>query len=548
MYDQPTVPEPQHVPLGVGEDVDEGMGPLWPRVTGSPTAKRGGSPSAANLSRRMFMGKSLAAIAAIGSAGVASAAGGIALEQWLQHGGWNSLFHGPMASSSQIGHLLRRAGFGATSSELQMYSRLGFNGAVDRLLNYSQVPDDDLENRLKTLNLNLNSPADQQRWWLLRMAWTQRPLLEKMTLFWHGVLTSSFRKVGGKNNYMRMIIQNQFLRGHAFDTFDNILLGITGDPAMLFYLDLTKSRKNAPNENYARELMELFTLGLGHYTQQDVYEGATALTGWHVKGLSSHYNPLDHNNLTKRYLGHTGNLDYKDVVHILTNHPATPWFISRKLFTFFVYENPSTDDLKPLVDTYVESGHNMGAVMRTLLLSPQFSSTKAYRSRLKSPVEFTVGAYRSMNVGGDGTGLPTITTLMGQTLFDPPNVAGWPGDKVSAFWLNSGTWMTRLNYIDLLLVRGTLARNGSTPLVDLQGIVNTNQVDSPEHFVDYFSSFLHDGNIESDRRTQLLDYFTASGSNGRGGQITLTNGKSYPLNRVRGTLYLMMASPEYQLN
>ena len=548
MYDQPTVPEPQQVPLGAGEDVDEGMGPLWPPATGSPTAKRGGSPSAANLSRRMFMGKSLAAIAAIGSAGVASAAGGIALEQWLQHGGWNSLFHGPMASSSQTGHLLRRAGFGATSSELQMYSGLGFNEAVDRLLNYSRVPDDDLENRLKTLNLNLNSPADQQRWWLLRMAWTQRPLLEKMTLFWHGVLTSSFRKVGGKNNYMRMIIQNQFLRGHAFDTFDNILLGITGDPAMLFYLDLTKSRKNAPNENYARELMELFTLGLGHYTQQDVYEGAAALTGWHVKGLSSHYNPLDHNNLTKHYLGHTGNLDYKDVVHILTNHPATPWFISRKLFTFFVYENPSTDDLKPLVDTYVESGHNMGAVMRTLLLSPQFSSTKAYRSRLKSPVEFTVGAYRAMNIGGDGTGLPTITTLMGQTLFDPPNVAGWPGDKVSAFWLNSGTWMTRLNYIDLLLVGGTLARNGSTPLVDLQGIVNTNQVDSPERFVDYFSSFLHDGNIESDRRTQLLDYFTASGSNGRGGQITLTNGKSYPLNRVRGTLYLMMATPEYQLN
>ena len=540
MYDQPTVPEPQQVPLG--------MGPLGPPVTEFPTAMRGGPSPTANLSRRMFMGKSLAAIAAIGSAGVVSAASGIALEQWLQHGGWNSLFHGPVASNTQIGHLLRRAGFGATSSELQMFSGLGFNGAVDRLLNYSQVPDDNLENRLKTLNLNLNSSADQRRWWLLRMAWTQRPLLEKMTLFWHGVLTSSFRKVGGKKNYMRMIIQNQFLRGHAFDTFDNILLGITGDPAMLFYLDLTKSRKNAPNENYARESMELFTLGLGHYTQQDVYEGAAALTGWHVKGLSSHYNPLDHNNLTKRYLGHTGNLDYKDVVHILTNHPATPWFISRKLFTFFVYENPSTDDLKPLVDTYVESGHNMGAVMRTLLLSPQFSSTKAYRSRLKSPVEFTVGAYRAMNIGGDGTGLPTITTLMGQTLFDPPNVAGWPGDKVSAFWLNSGTWMTRLNYIDLLLARGTLARNGSTLLVDLQGIVNTNQVDSPEHFVDYFSSFLHDGNIESDRRTQLLDYFTASGSNGRGGQITLTNGKSYPLNRVRGTLYLMMASPEYQLN
>ena len=150
------------------------------------------------------------------------------------------------------------------------------------------------------------------------MAWTQRPLLEKMTLFWHGVLTSSFRKVGGKNGYMRMINQNNFLRDHAFDTYDNILLGITSDPAMLFYLDLTRSRKTMPNENYARELMELFTLGLGHYTQQDVYEGAAALTGWHIRGLSSYYNPKDHNYLTKTYLGHTGNLNYKDVINILT--------------------------------------------------------------------------------------------------------------------------------------------------------------------------------------------------------------------------------------
>jgi hypothetical protein len=190
----------------------------------------------------------------------------------------------------------------------------------------------------------------------------------------------------------------------------------------------------------------------------------------------------------------------------------------------------------------------MGEVMRTLLLSPQFSAARAYRSRIKSPVEFTVGAYRAMNINGDGTGLPTITTLMGQTLFNPPNVAGWPGDKVSALWLNSGTWMTRLNYVDLLLARGTVARAGSTPLVDLQGIVNTHQLNSPEHFVDHFSSFLVDGEIASDRRTQLLDYFTTKDSSSRGAPITLGNGASYPLGRVRGALYLMMASPEYQLN
>jgi uncharacterized protein (DUF1800 family) len=348
---------------------------------------------------------------------------------------------------------------------------------------------------------------------------------------------------------MRMIIQNNFLRAHAFDTFDSILLGITSDPAMLFYLDLTKSRKNAPNENYARELMELFTLGLGHYSQVDVYEGAAALTGWHVKGLTSHYYPADHNTLTKTYLGHTGNLDYKDVVNILANHPATPTFIARKLFTFFAYENPSAADLQPLVDSYVQSGHNMGAVMRTLLLSPQFSSAQAYRGRVKSPVEFTVGAYHSLvGMQGDGTGLPQITTLMGQTLFDPPNVAGWPGDKVSALWLNSGTWMTRLNYLDLLLVRGTAARAGSTPPVDLQAIVNTNKIASPENFVDYFASFLYDGTLDSDRRTQLINYFTAKDSGRSASQIALSGGQSYPINRVRGTLYLMMAAPEYHLN
>ena len=549
IYNQPT--EPQMDIGGVRDDLPAQAVPTVPlQATQAAVASEVTPQQPASASRRKFMGKSVAGMAALGGAGVAAAFGGVALARWIEHGGFTSPSQGPMASSTQIGHLLRRAGFGATADELAMYRQLGFNGAMDRLLNYQQVADDAMENRLKALNLNLNSPADQQRWWLLRMVWTQRPLLEKMTLFWHGVLTSSFHKVGGSRAYMRMIIQNQFLREHAFDTFDNILLGITSDPAMLFYLDLTKSTKRAPNENYARELMELFTLGLGHYTQQDVYEGAAALTGWHVRGLSSRYFPQDHNDLVKTYLGHTGNLDYKDVITILANHPAAPWFICRKLFTFFAYENPSTDDLKPLVDTYVESGHNMGAVMRTLLLSPQFSSAQAYRGRIKSPVEFTAGVYRALGINEDSVSkrLPTFSTLMGQTLFDPPNVAGWPGDKVSALWLNSGTWMTRLNYIDFLLASRAGASNGSTPLVDLQSVVNTHQLSSPEQFVDHFSSFLLDGNLVSGRRTQLLDYFTAQDGSGRGKPVALTNGQSYPLGRVRGTLYLMTASPEYQLN
>jgi uncharacterized protein (DUF1800 family) len=356
--------------------------------------------------------------------------------------------------------------------------------------------------------------------------------------------------VGGRNAYGRTILQNQFFRTHAFDTYDNILTGIVSDPAMLVYLDLTKSTKEAPNENFARELMELFTLGLGHYTQQDVFQGAAALTGWHVKGssLDAHYIANDHNTLTKTYLGHTGNLDYKDVVSILANHPATPWFLSNKLFTFFVYENPSTQDLQPLVDTYVKSGHSIGAVMRTLLLSPQFLSQKSYRSRIKSPSEFVAGTYRALEVQSNGYGLQNMTAIMGQTLFNPPNVAGWPADKVSALWLNSGTWMSRLNYIDTLLSGTRAVGAKKTPQVDLQGLVDAHHLDTPEHFVDFFNSVLLDGAIDTERRTQIINYFTQPSVSRYNQTITLSGGKSYSLSNVRGTLYLILASPEYQLN
>ncbi len=500
--------------------------------------------------------RKLFSIAAATGVGVAAVAGsGVVLEQAWQNGGLNFLPHEPIAGSMQIGHLLRRAGFGATSADINTYRGYGYAGAIDHLINYQQVSDDAMETRLKSLNLDFSMPGgaavtNMQRWWLLRMAWTQRPLLEKMTLFWHGLLTSSFRKVGGNKAYGRTMLQNQFFRTHAFDTYDNILEGIISDPAMLVYLDLTKSRKNSPNENFARELMELFTLGLGHYTQQDVFQGAAALTGWHVKGntTQSHYVQQDHNNLTKTYLGQTGNLDYKDVVRILTNHPATPWFLCRKLFTFFAYENPSNDDLQPLVDTYVKSGHNIGAVMKTLLLSSQFTSQKAYRARIKSPAEFVTGMYRVLDVQGNGKGLEYMTTIMGQTLFDPPNVAGWPADKVSALWLNSGTWMARLNYIDALVAGGRTAQARTFGTADIQRLVNANHIDSPERFVDFFGSVLLDGVVEKDRRAQFISYFTQQNVGKSSAHITLTNGKSYPVSNVRGTLYLILASPEYQLN
>ncbi len=534
-HDEPTLrlSPVQTVPLQQEEMVQDNTG-----IAVAPL------PQKKPLSRRKLFG-------AVALGAGAAVVGGVGLAEAWQHGAFNSLTHGPIASNMQIGHLLRKAGFGTSAQDMALYQSLGFEGSVDRLLNYQQVNDGAMEGRLNALNLQLSGRgpaiANIQRWWILRMAWTQRPLLEKMTLFWHGVLTSSFAKAGGMYAAERMLNQNNFLRAHAFDTFDNILLGITADPAMLFYLDLTKSHKNSPNENYARELMELFTVGVANYTQQDVFGGAASLTGWHITGpISSRYNPRDHNDLVKNFMGQRGNFDYKDIIRILTNNPAAPWFIMHRLFTFFGYENPSNEDLSPLVDTYVKSGHNMGAVMRTLLLSPQFSSSKAYRSRLKSPTEFVVGAYRGLDMQGSGQNLQNVTTLLGQQLFNPPNVAGWPGDKVSSNWLNSGTWMNRLNYIDLLLVSRN-KKAGIQPL-DLQSVIDANKIDSPERFVDYYASFLLDGNITSTTRDQLVSYFTGNSSGRSNPRITLTNGKSYPLSDVRGTLYLLMSAPKYHLN
>ncbi|GER89257.1 hypothetical protein KDW_34190 [Dictyobacter vulcani] len=468
----------------------------------------------------------------LAGAGAAVAVGGVALAEWQQSQSNPNSIPGAQSGSvanAQIGHLLRRAGFGGRIEDLAFYNSLGYEGAVDHLLNYQRISDQTLEQRLSAAKLDLNKAPNQQRWWLLRMIDSQRPLQEKMTLFWHGMLTSNYQKVGGPKVYTRMIVQNNFLRAHAFDTFDNILLGITSDPAMLFYLDLTRSRKNAPNENYARELMELFTLGLGHYTQADVSAAAAALTGWHIKGgtLEAQYNPRDHSNKEITFLGHTGNLNYKDVIQILTNHPAAAAFLCRKLFTFFVYENPSNEDLAPLIDTYNKSNHNVGAVMKTLLLSPQFRSDKAYRARVKSPTEFVVGVYRALDAKTDGKELPAQTIIQGQTLFGPPNVAGWPGDKVSATWLNGGTWLSRLNYLNLLIAGGRSRTSVYKPF-DFQSNIDKYKIDTPEAFVTHFANFLLDGALDDQRKAQLVSYFTIADPRSRQGHVTLVNGKSYP--------------------
>jgi hypothetical protein len=458
------------------------------------------------------------------------------------------------AAHAQIAHLLRRAGFGARWSEIQQYSALGWTGAIDRLLHPDSVSDD-LEQRLNALGLDLTRVVDEQRWWVLRMIYSQRPLQEKMTLFWHGLLTSSYKKVGGKRGYGYLITQNNFLRAHAFDTYDNILLGITQDPAMMWWLDLRLNRAQSPNENYARELMELFTLGVNSgYTQNDVHNAALALTGFKLgTGGTVEYQVARHDNSQKTLLGHTGNLDYHDVIRLVTSQPSSGPFLCSRIFRFFVHENPSDADLKPMVDAYTSNGHNLGAVMRAMFLSPAFISATAYRARLKSPVEFTLGAIRQLELELSGQGVATIMAQMGQTILDPPNVAGWPGDQQSAIWLNTGTWLTRVNFINTVLngARATQGQGDGTPAggnlnQGLQTIITRQHLTSPATVVDYFTGLLIDGQLTSDRRQKLIDTLSTSGGNGD--TLQLAGGGNLNANSLRTMLYLLLTSPEYQLN
>jgi hypothetical protein len=524
-----------------------GVAPAGPTGSGS-AGGRGRQPG---ISRRGISRRAVLAGAGVGALGLGAV--GVGLGLWFARDSragnalGDAVSAAELAGAGQMLHLLRRAGFGARPSELGAYLQLGVSGAIERLLNPTAVADD-LDTRLNALNLDFTKVTDLQRWFLLRMLYSQRPLEEKMTLFWHGLLTSGYRKLGKANNHPLMIQQNQLLRAHAFGRFDDLIRAVSTDPAMMHWLDLLKSTAAAPNENYARELMELFTLGIGHYTQDDVVAGARALTGWVVRGTQGVFVPQRHDTGTKTYLGGTGTLGLDDVVRLVCAHPATGPHLALRLWTFFAYEQPSASDLQPLVDAYEHQDHNIGAMMRALLHSPAFFSAKAYRARIKSPVEFVVGALRALELSTDAQRLPAALTLMGQSLFDPPNVAGWDGDKASAAWMATGAWITRLNVVNALVAAaGSVAGGGQAGGSVLQRLIDQRQLGAPQDLVDYFVALLLDDQLTSDRRAAVTDYLTRSGGAGDPA-LTFHGGARAPAAAVRGALYLVMSLPEYQLN
>src|SRR5438045_5983807 len=296
-------------------------------------------------------------------------------------------------------HLLRRAGFGATSAELDRYAAMTSTTMTESVLNYQQISNAALEAQLPTLDLTSEKGPNAgavQAWWLQRLVQTARPLEEKMTLFWHGLLTSGLDKAGPAQMYT----QNQLFRKMALANFDDLLKAVSKDPAMMVYLDTETNRKGKPNENYARELMELFTTGIGHYTEDDVRESARAFTGWTLDrgnvraSLQSTFKSRLHDPGVKTFMGRSGAFSGDDIVDMLVPLRATAERLCTKLFTFFAYPNPERAIVQHLADTFQQRRYNVGAVVKEILGMDAFYAPKAYRAMPKSPAEYVAQIMR----------------------------------------------------------------------------------------------------------------------------------------------------------
>ena len=289
-------------------------------------------------------------------------------------------------------------------------------------------------------------------WWANRMVATQRPLEEKMTLFWHGHFATGDEKV---QDYRKMLKQNELLRAKATGNFRDLLIAVSQDPAMLASLDAGVNVKGAPNENFAREIMELFTMGVGNYSEKDIQEAARAFTGWNFKGLDFVVNPSQHDDGIKTVLGKSGNFDGVQVIDIILAKPVTSEYIASKLYRYFVREEVTPEMRVKLGKLLRDKKFEIAPFLEAVFESQDFYSDASVGTRIKGPVELTVSTYRKMGLT-EVPGIPdfnVVTEAMGQKLLNPPNVAGWTSGK---------TWITP----GLLLVRGNFVYDTVFPPVD----------------------------------------------------------------------------------
>ncbi|MEY3201423.1 MAG: hypothetical protein RIR70_973 [Pseudomonadota bacterium] len=383
-------------------------------------------------------------------------------------------------------HLLARSGFTPTAAELAKWRALSRQDAVEQLLAQvrqepvtappAEVKSYQPPQPRKDLTPEEIKARNQQRheqeralrdWWVDEMFVTDSPLTERMTLFWHNHFASSTQKVHSPTLMYR---QNALFRREALGSFARLLHAVSKDPAMVVYLDAASSKKEAPNENFAREVMELFTLGEGHYTEKDVKEAARAFTGWGFDRERGEFvfRPRLHDDGIKTVLGTSGPLDGDAVLNVLLAQRATAEFITTKLWREFVSPNPNKKEVERIAKRFRDNGYDIRVALRELFNSPAFWDPANRGTLVKSPVELVVGSVRLFGVAGSSAG-PVINAAvhinqMGQALFAPPNVKGWPGGDA---WIDSNTLLKRREYLTKLVGSpGAQSTRASTGLVN----------------------------------------------------------------------------------
>jgi uncharacterized protein (DUF1800 family) len=444
-------------------------------------------------------------------------------------------------------HLLRRAGFGGTPAEVDAGFGLGLEAAVDRLIDYESIDNSPLESRLASAGFNLQSVRGLQQWFLTRMAFSARPLEEKMTYFWNLHWTSAIGKVKSATLLYK---QNQTERQLATAPFDEMVVAISKDPAMLVWLDNWLNLPARPNENYARELMELFTLGIGNYTQTDVTQIARALTGWTVTGWNKD-NSYDasfldneklHDNGVKTILGQTGpwtQLDAIDIILKLADGAGSVSgrFIGDKLWRFFAYDSPPDWIVSELSGVYASSGRSIKEVLRHLFKMPEFYAGHTYSRWVRTPAEYAVASVRMLEAESDFAAATSALAGMGQVLFNPDDAKGW---NWGTSWINTGTVFARASLSNRLCAN----RSAEGTYLDPAGLLAGQNVATADAAVAVIADRLGVSDAAPDTVAAWVAYMNANDDGTRGvwrpDEVGIDK-------QVRGLVHLMLTSPDFQL-
>ena len=462
-----------------------------------------------------------------------------------------------------MAHLMRRAGFGATRDELEEYVDKGYEAVVEDLLNPSDPQNlpDDIIRRYHTEQSELRLATGAAAYWMYRLITTRCPLEDKLALFWHGLFATAYNKL---NQATALLDQVDMFRRHGLGSLSTLLVELSKDPAMIIWLDNNENHKGAINENYGRELLELFPLEIGNYTEQDIKECARAFTGWTLRnaeymamrasrdsiwpysriGWHFDYRDYDHDDGEKTFLGETGNFNGEDIVDIICRQEATPRFICTRLFQYFAadeVDEQSERVIDSMVQAYWDSHYEIRPVLRTLLNSEYFKSDQARFARVKGPVELVVGAVRLAGSYRTPTqGIEQVASqagFMGQQLLHPPSVEGW---HEGIEWIDSSALVERVNLAahELSNVKNPGVRRIIDRLADDNGGLL-----SPETLVDRCLDLLGPVAVSDQTRASLVQYAARQGDLNLAGHQPEDEAER----RVGNLLGLASATREFQL-